>query len=175
MTNGKLRPTGPDDQCRAGLGRMSAGGDSASPIEDEGLAGGDLRSELGRGGDHGGGAHAEGRGGRRDADAQCNAGGVPTGRHSSCREARDLDQAATRWPQGMRIAVNVSPVQFRYAGFLDTVRSVLAETALDPTRLELEVTEGILMHDTDDTLVALAELPSGRLHAASRARLSAEA
>jgi diguanylate cyclase (GGDEF)-like protein len=71
---------------------------------------------------------------------------------------REACLAATRWPQGMRIAVNVSPVQFRYAGFLDTVRSVLAETSLDPKRLELEVTEGILMHDTDDTLVSLAEL-----------------
>jgi EAL domain-containing protein (putative c-di-GMP-specific phosphodiesterase class I) len=58
----------------------------------------------------------------------------------------------------MTVAVNVSPVQFRHAGFLDTVRDTLANSGLDPNRLELEVTEGILLNDTEETLVILAEL-----------------
>ena len=66
-------------------------------------------------------------------------------------------EAAT-WPEGMRVAVNVSPIQFRYAGFLETVRDSLARSGLDPRRLELEVTEGILIHDTEETLAILAEL-----------------
>ena len=69
----------------------------------------------------------------------------------ACREA-------ATWPQGTRVAVNVSPIQFRYAGFLDTVRRALAASGLDPRRLELEVTEGILIQDTEETLAILAEL-----------------
>jgi EAL domain-containing protein (putative c-di-GMP-specific phosphodiesterase class I) len=66
-------------------------------------------------------------------------------------------EAAT-WPAGMGVAVNVSPLQFRFAGFLETVRDALAQSGIDPRRLELEVTEGILIHDTDETLAVLAEL-----------------
>ena len=69
----------------------------------------------------------------------------------ACREA-------VTWPAAMHVAVNVSPLQFRLAGFLDTVRGALAQSGLDPHRLELEVTEGILIHDTEETLTVLAEL-----------------
>ena len=69
----------------------------------------------------------------------------------ACREA-------ATWPAGMRVAVNVSPLQFRFAGFLATVCEALAQSGLDPRRLELEVTEGILIHDTEETLAVLAEL-----------------
>jgi EAL domain-containing protein (putative c-di-GMP-specific phosphodiesterase class I) len=69
----------------------------------------------------------------------------------ACREA-------ATWPARMSVAVNVSPLQFRFAGFLDTVREALARSGLDPRRLELEVTEGILIHDTEETLAILAEL-----------------
>ena len=65
---------------------------------------------------------------------------------------------AASWPDPMHVAVNVSPIQFRLAGFLDTVRGALAQSGLDPRRLELEVTEGILLNDTDETLVILAGL-----------------
>ena len=69
----------------------------------------------------------------------------------ACREA-------TTWPAAMRVAVNVSPLQLRLADFLGTVRGALAQSGLDPHRLELEVTEGILIHDTKETLTVLAEL-----------------
>jgi diguanylate cyclase (GGDEF)-like protein len=69
----------------------------------------------------------------------------------ACREA-------ATWPAPMHVAVNVSPVQFRFAGFVDTVREALAQSGLDPHRLELEVTEGILLNDTEETLVILAQL-----------------
>jgi EAL domain-containing protein (putative c-di-GMP-specific phosphodiesterase class I) len=65
---------------------------------------------------------------------------------------------AVTWPVAMRVAVNVSPLQIRLAGFLDTVRGALAQSGLDPHRLELEVTEGILIRDTEETLAALSQL-----------------
>ena len=71
---------------------------------------------------------------------------------------REACREAATWPAGMRVAVNVSPLQFRFAGFLATVRDALAQSSLDPRRLELEVTEGILIHDTEETLAVLAEL-----------------
>jgi diguanylate cyclase (GGDEF)-like protein len=71
---------------------------------------------------------------------------------------REACREATAWPNEMRVAVNVSPIQFRVAGFLDTVRDALSQSGLDPHRLELEVTEGVLLNDTDETLVILAEL-----------------
>jgi EAL domain-containing protein (putative c-di-GMP-specific phosphodiesterase class I) len=65
---------------------------------------------------------------------------------------------AVAWPALLRVAVNVSPTQFRQGNFLALVESVLAETGLDPRRLELEVTEGLLLVDTDVTLAALGRL-----------------
>jgi predicted signal transduction protein with EAL and GGDEF domain len=70
------------------------------------------------------------------------------------------EQALT-WPAHMRIAVNVSPVQFRAPNLVQTVRDVLATTGLAPTRLELEITESTLLADSDanlSTLRALHEL-----------------
>jgi EAL domain-containing protein (putative c-di-GMP-specific phosphodiesterase class I) len=69
----------------------------------------------------------------------------------ACREA-------ATWPDNMRVAVNVSPVQFRLTNFAETVRGALAASGLDPGRLEIEVTEGILLNDTEETLAILAEL-----------------
>jgi diguanylate cyclase (GGDEF)-like protein len=69
----------------------------------------------------------------------------------ACREAMT-------WPASWHVAVNVSPVQFRVDGFLDSVRDALAQSGLDPQRLELEITEGVLLSDTEDTLTILQQL-----------------
>ena len=69
----------------------------------------------------------------------------------ACREA-------AAWPVPWHVAVNVSPVQFRNDGFLDSVRVALAQSGLDPQRLELEITEGVLLSDTEETLVTLEQL-----------------
>jgi EAL domain-containing protein (putative c-di-GMP-specific phosphodiesterase class I) len=71
----------------------------------------------------------------------------------ACREAGS-------WPRRMRVAVNISPVQFRFAGLIESVRAALEQSGLDPGRLELEVTEGILLNDTEDTLRILSGLRS---------------
>ena len=55
---------------------------------------------------------------------------------------------ARRWP-GLRIAVNVSPVQFRQRGFVEQVAAILEATGIDPGRLDLELTEGVLIQDAE--------------------------
>jgi EAL domain-containing protein (putative c-di-GMP-specific phosphodiesterase class I) len=66
-------------------------------------------------------------------------------------------EAALRLP-GLRMAVNISPRQFRDPDFVSSVREVLAETGLGPDALEIEITEGVVMHDTATTLSTFAEL-----------------
>jgi diguanylate cyclase (GGDEF)-like protein len=56
------------------------------------------------------------------------------------------------------LAVNVSPLQLRDAGFADQVESILAETGLAPGRLQLEITENVLLENSDATRMALANL-----------------
>jgi diguanylate cyclase (GGDEF)-like protein/PAS domain S-box-containing protein len=56
---------------------------------------------------------------------------------------------------GLRVAVNLSARQFRQCDLTGLVQGLLGETGFEPTCLELELTEGILMHHTDDNLAAL--------------------
>ena len=69
----------------------------------------------------------------------------------ACRTARD-------WPEDIKIAVNLSPVQFRNPGFLAIVVGALAESGLPAERLELEITEGLLLQDSEATLDTLYQL-----------------
>ncbi len=62
-----------------------------------------------------------------------------------------------RWPN-LRIAVNVSPIQFRHRDFVDSVIRTLRETRFDPTRLEIELTEGVVVEDADAAEAAMMEL-----------------
>ena len=61
------------------------------------------------------------------------------------------------WP-GLTVAVNVSPVQFRQADFVDVVEHILAETGFDPTRLELEITESTLIGNVEIAESAMQRL-----------------
>ncbi|MGR2739074.1 EAL domain-containing protein [Billgrantia sp. Q4P2] len=67
-------------------------------------------------------------------------------------------QDALHWPEDISIAVNLSPVQFRNEAFLDEVRNALSASGLSPTRLVLEITEGVLLEDTDHNLSLLEAL-----------------
>ncbi|WP_213771950.1 EAL domain-containing protein [Bradyrhizobium sp. dw_78] len=68
-------------------------------------------------------------------------------------------EAAT-WPRGIKVAVNVSPVQFRSSTLCLHVISALAASGLDPHRLELEITEAVLISDDDIALEILHQLRS---------------
>jgi diguanylate cyclase (GGDEF)-like protein len=69
---------------------------------------------------------------------------VPLGDWALRTACRD----ASRWP-GLYVAVNVSPIQFRQKDFVASVEAVLAETGIEPRRLELELTEGVIISDAD--------------------------
>lgn len=64
-------------------------------------------------------------------------------------------QDAMTWPRDIRVAVNVSPAQFRSGKFAEQVQGVLEETGLKPSRLEIEVTESLLLRDTASNLATL--------------------
>jgi diguanylate cyclase (GGDEF)-like protein len=79
---------------------------------------------------------------------------VPIGEwiiHRACHDA-------ARWPEGMRVAVNLSAVQFRNGRLAEIVISALAAAGLSPARLELEITESVLLDETDFTLGTLHRL-----------------
>jgi EAL domain-containing protein (putative c-di-GMP-specific phosphodiesterase class I) len=65
---------------------------------------------------------------------------------------------AARWPDPIRVAVNLSPVQLRNRGFVATVTRTLAMTGLPARRLELEVTETVLMQNDEAVLAMLHQL-----------------
>tara|TARA_R110002095_G_scaffold95242_4_gene83225 strand:+ start:1675 stop:2508 length:834 start_codon:yes stop_codon:yes gene_type:complete len=70
----------------------------------------------------------------------------------ACRKARD-------WPD-LQFSVNVSPVQFRKGDLAETVRSALAAAQINPSRLEIEITEGVLLNNTEETLAILTKIQS---------------
>ena len=65
---------------------------------------------------------------------------------------------AASWPDHINIAVNLSPSQFRAGSLTTTVGKILEETGLAPRRLELEITEGVLLTDEKGTLQTLQQL-----------------
>jgi EAL domain-containing protein (putative c-di-GMP-specific phosphodiesterase class I) len=65
---------------------------------------------------------------------------------------------AAGWPGRPKIAVNLSPVQFAHPGLSDMVAAALAASGLDPARLELEITETVMLQDTETTLATVHEL-----------------
>jgi diguanylate cyclase (GGDEF)-like protein/PAS domain S-box-containing protein len=71
----------------------------------------------------------------------------------ACREAAS-------WPRPLLIAVNLSPAQFMHGDVVGLVHSILLETGLAPGRLELEITEGVLIEDFDRGLALLRRLKS---------------
>jgi diguanylate cyclase (GGDEF)-like protein len=71
---------------------------------------------------------------------------------------REACRQAVQWPDHVRVAVNLSVVQFKNKRLYDTVESVLRETGLKATRLELEITESLLLADNEPTLKTLHKL-----------------
>jgi len=69
----------------------------------------------------------------------------------ACREA-------AQWPRNIHVAVNLSPVQFRSRGLVQSVSRALALSGLAPSRLELEITESVLLQDNEATVSMLHQL-----------------
>src|SRR6202158_5044750 len=71
---------------------------------------------------------------------------------------REACREAASWPMPLQIAVNLSPAQFTHGDLVGLVHSILLETGLAPGRLELEITEGVLIEDFDRGLALLRRL-----------------
>jgi diguanylate cyclase (GGDEF)-like protein len=71
---------------------------------------------------------------------------------------RQACAAAASWDGALRVSVNLSPVQFKSRNLVASVAAALREAQLDPARLELEITETVMLQDTEATLATLHEL-----------------
>ncbi|MGE0846580.1 MAG: PAS-domain containing protein [Flavobacteriaceae bacterium] len=65
---------------------------------------------------------------------------------------------ASNWPHNVRVAVNISPIQFRTGNLVETVFGALASAKIAPNRLELEITESVLLDNNENTLKMLHHL-----------------
>ena len=65
---------------------------------------------------------------------------------------------AKRWPDDLYVAVNLSPLQVRDRTIVDLVRSALEESAVAPSRLVLEITEGVLIDNPDEMVKRIKDL-----------------
>lgn len=74
------------------------------------------------------------------------------------RACLDMGLLDARGLAGFKVAVNLSPLQFHRSGFLDALRDTLATTRLPASRLELELTEGVLLKDAQDVVDILHAL-----------------
>ncbi|WP_189003143.1 EAL domain-containing protein [Deinococcus roseus] len=75
--------------------------------------------------------------------------------HEACRQNAEWQRAGRR---AVRVAVNISMIQFATSNFVDTVKSALHESGLGVEWLELEVTESVVMHDVKMVTERLTEL-----------------
>ena len=73
---------------------------------------------------------------------------------------REACREAASWPQPLTIAVNISPIQFRHGDLPRLIHSILLETGLAPARLELEITESVMINDFSRAVSILNQLKS---------------
>jgi diguanylate cyclase (GGDEF)-like protein/PAS domain S-box-containing protein len=71
---------------------------------------------------------------------------------------REACREAAAWPNPLQVAVNLSPMQFQHGDLVGMVHSVLQETGLSPNRLELEITESVLIGDFSSAVSILRRL-----------------
>ena len=71
---------------------------------------------------------------------------------------REALNEASRWPAHLSVSVNLSPVQTTDAGLYGAILQALAQSGIDPKRLELEITESVLMCDSEETLALLHKI-----------------
>jgi diguanylate cyclase (GGDEF)-like protein len=71
---------------------------------------------------------------------------------------RQACTTAARWPDNLHVAVNISAIQFRSPGLMQVIVGALAASGLPSTRLEIEITESVLLHNREATLAVLHQL-----------------
>lgn len=73
---------------------------------------------------------------------------------------REACRQAATWPDQLRVAVNVSSIQFKSTNLQNAILQALAQSGLEPNRLEVEITESVFIADIDQTLDVLHRLRS---------------
>jgi len=71
---------------------------------------------------------------------------------------REACATAAKWPGDLSVAVNISAAQFRSCGLMQVIVGALATSGLHPSRLEIEITETVLLQNRDTTLAILRQL-----------------
>ena len=71
---------------------------------------------------------------------------------------RQACATAAQWPDELHVAVNISAIQFRNPGLMQVIVGALAASGLAATRLEIEITESVLLHNKEATLAVLHQL-----------------
>ena len=77
---------------------------------------------------------------------------------------RQACNEAAKWPDDIKVAVNLSPVQFRNKNLVSMVTSAITNAGIAPTRLELEITETAMLQNTEQTLAVLHMLQGIGVH-----------
>ena len=70
-------------------------------------------------------------------------------------------QEAANWPNHVRVAINLSPIQFNDPAIVDTIARMIDDSGINPGKVELEITEGVFLAEgdtTDDTFARLKKL-----------------
>ena len=68
---------------------------------------------------------------------------------------RESCKACASWPNDVRVAVNLSPIQFNEGNIVQEVQDALSDSGLEPHRLELEITESLMLNHIDDVIEKL--------------------
>lgn len=71
---------------------------------------------------------------------------------------REACETALGWPEDILLSVNLSPAQFAVSDVVEDVREVLVQTRFPASRLELEITENVMLNDTDGALTTMNAL-----------------
>jgi diguanylate cyclase (GGDEF)-like protein len=79
---------------------------------------------------------------------------MPLGGWILRRACRD----AAKWPSNLKVAVNLSAVQIKQSNLIEVLKSALKDSGLDPNRLELEITETVLVEKSEENLAVLHEI-----------------
>jgi diguanylate cyclase (GGDEF)-like protein len=79
---------------------------------------------------------------------------------------REACRMAAQWPEGLSVSVNIAPAQFKDGRLVGTLRAALKESGLSPERLELEVTETVLLPASGDAPAQLAAIRALGCHIA---------
>ena len=71
---------------------------------------------------------------------------------------REAIAEVAQWPEHLSVSINLSPAQMRSAGLISCIVGALAANGVAPSRVELEITEGVLMQDSETNLAILHKL-----------------